>query len=69
MSFMMNVLVTPSRGAPLEDLGTVSVTPKPARSELVRFQNKGRPAQGIVALIDPSNWEKRPDFVPTINCL
>jgi hypothetical protein len=67
MSYTMHVLVTARRGAPMEDLGNISVSPKPVRSEMVNFLYKGRPSVGIVALIDPHNWEKRPEIIPTIH--
>jgi hypothetical protein len=67
MNYTMHVLAHAKRGAPLEDLGTLSVSPKPARSELVHFQYRGREVTGIVTLIDPHNWEKRPDLIPTIH--
>ena len=67
MSYTMHVFVTRSRWAPLEDLGMVSVTPKPVRSEIVHFQYRGRSAAGMVALIDPHNWEKRSGVIPTIH--
>jgi len=63
----MHVFSHAKRGAPLEDLGTLSVSPKPERAGLVQFQYKGRQATGIVTLIDPHNWEKRPDLIPTIH--
>jgi hypothetical protein len=67
MSYTVRVLARTKRGAPLEDLGVMSVTPKPERSELVHFQYRGRQAVGIVTLIDPHNWEKRPALIPTIH--
>ena len=67
MSYTMQVFVTPRRRAPMGDLGTISVTPKPVRSELVHFEYEGRPGVGMVALIDPHNWEKRPGVIPTIH--
>ena len=63
----MRVLARTGRGAPLEDLGILSVSPKPERSELVHFQYRGRQVRGIVTLIDPHNWEKRPELIPTIH--
>jgi hypothetical protein len=51
----------------MEDLGMMSVSPKPVRSEMVHFQYKGRPSVGMVALIDPYNWERRPSVVPRIH--
>jgi integrase-like protein len=38
MSYMMRVLARTKRGSSLEDLGVLSVSPKPERSELVHFQ-------------------------------
>ena len=67
MSYTMHVFVTSRRGAPMEDLGMISVIPKPVRSEMVHFQYKGRSAGGMVALIDPHNWEKKPEIIPTIH--
>jgi hypothetical protein len=66
MNYTVRVLAQTKRGSPLEDLGILPVTPKPERSELVRFQYKGREAVGMVTLIDPHNWERRPDLIPTI---
>jgi hypothetical protein len=62
----MRVFVTTKREAPMEDLGKISVSPKPVRLEMVHFQYKGRPAVGIVVLIDPHNWENRPWTIPKI---
>ena len=67
MNFTVRVLARTKRGAPLEDLGILSVSPKPERSELVHFQYKGRQAVGMVTLIDPHNWERRPELIPTIH--
>ena len=67
MNFTMHVFVTRRRGAPIEDLGNLSVNPKPERSGMVHFLYKGRPSVGMVALIDPHNWEKRPGITPTIH--
>jgi hypothetical protein len=67
MAYNMRVFVTAYRGAPMEDLGVISVSPKPVRSEMVRFQYKGRQVAGMVALIDPHNWEKRPGIITTIH--
>ena len=67
MSYTMHVFVTSRRGAPMEDLGVIPINPKPARSEMVNFLYKGRPSVGMVALIDPHNWEKRPGVIPTIH--
>jgi hypothetical protein len=67
MNYTMRVLVHAKRGAPLEDLGTLSVSPKPERAELVHFRYRGQLVTGIVTLIDPHNWEKRPDLVATIH--
>lgn len=67
MSYTMHVFVTPKRGAAMEDLGEISITPKPVRSEMVHFEYRGRPAVGMVALIDPHNWEKRPGIIPRIH--
>jgi hypothetical protein len=67
MSYTMRVLARIKRGSPLEDLGILSISSKPERSELVHFQYKGRQAVGIVTLIDPHNWERRPELVPTIH--
>ena len=64
---MVRVFVTAHRGAAMEDLGVISVSPKPVRSEMVRFQYKGQPVAGMVALIDPYNWEKRPGVIPRIH--
>jgi len=51
----------------MEDLGATSVSPKPVRAELVHFHYKGRPSVGMVALIDPHNWERRPSIIPRIH--
>ena len=51
----------------MEDLGKISVSPKLARSEMVCFLYKGRPSVGMVALIDPYNWEKRPGIIPRVH--
>jgi len=67
MTYTMRVFVTASRGGPMEDLGTIAVSPKPVRSEMVHFQYNGRPSTGMVALIDPHNWERRPSVVPRIH--
>ena len=67
MNYTVRVLAHNKRGSPLEDLGVLPVTPKPERSELVHFQYKGREAVGMVTLIDPHNWEKRPELIPTIH--
>jgi hypothetical protein len=67
MEYTMHVLARTKRGASLEDLGTLSVSPKPKRSEMVHFMYRGRQASGIVTLIDPHNWERRPDLMPTIH--
>jgi len=67
MKYTMHVFAHAKRGAPLEDLGVLSISPKPERAELVNFQYLGHQATGIVTLIDPHNWEKRPDLIPTIH--
>ena len=67
MNYNMHILVTARRGAPMEDLGNISVSPKPVRSEMVHFQYKGRPSTGMLSLIDPHNWEKHPEIIPTIH--
>lgn len=67
MKYSMHVFAHAKRGAPLEDLGTLTVSAKPERGELVQFQYRGREATGIVTLIDPHNWERRPDLIPTIH--
>jgi hypothetical protein len=51
----------------MDDLGMISVSPKPVRSEMVHFQYKGRPSIGMVALIGPYNREQRPSVVPRIH--
>ncbi len=67
MSHTVHLFLTPKLGAPMEDLGQVRVSPKPVPSGLVYFTYKGRQAVGIVALIDPSNWEKRPGITPKVH--
>jgi hypothetical protein len=67
MSFTVHLFVRPRRGAPLEDLGKISVTPKPVRTAQIEFDYRGRPAIGTVTLIDPHNWEKRPDVFPQVH--
>ena len=67
MVYTMRVFVTARRGAPMEDLGVISVSPKPVRSEMVRSQYKGQQVAGMVALIDPYNWEKRPGVIARIH--
>lgn len=67
MSHLVHLFLTPKLGAPMEDLGQVRVSPKPARSGLVYFAYKGKQAVGIVALIDPPNWESRLGIVPKIH--
>ena len=69
MNYTVRVLAHTKRGSPLEDLGVLPVTPKPERSQLVHFQYKGREAVGMVTLIDPHNWERRPELIPTIHVL
>jgi hypothetical protein len=41
MAYNMRVFVTAHRGAPMEDLGVISVSPKPVRSEMVHFLYRG----------------------------
>src|SRR5450755_3068309 len=53
MSVIVHLFVRPRRGAPLEDLGNVSLTPKPVRAALVEFGYRGRRRLGTVTLIDP----------------
>ena len=67
MSVIVHLFVRPRRGAPLEDLGNVSVTPKPVRAAVVEFDYRGRRRLGTVTLIDPHNWEKRPDVIPQVH--
>jgi hypothetical protein len=67
MKYTMHVFAHAKRGAPLEDLGTLTVSPKPERAELVHFEYRGQSTTGIVTLIDPHNWERRPDLIPTIH--
>ena len=67
MNYTVRVLAHAKRGSPLEDLGVLPVTPKPERSQLVHFQYKGREVVGMVTLIDPHNWERRPELIPTIH--
>jgi hypothetical protein len=67
MAYTMHVFVTAHRGAAMKDLGVISVSPKPVRSEMVHFLYKGRPVAGMVALIDPYNWEKRPGVITRIH--
>ena len=67
MVYTMRVFVTARRGAPMEDLGVISISPKPVRSEMVRFQYKGQQVAGMVALIDSYNWEKRPGVIATVH--
>jgi hypothetical protein len=67
MSFTVHLFVRPRRGGPLEDLGKISVTPKPLRTALVEFDYKGQRGVGTVTLIDPHNWEKRPDVIPQVH--
>ncbi len=67
MSFIVHLFVRPRRGAPLEDLGRISVTPKPVREALMEFDYKGQPGIGTVTLIDPHNWEKRPNVIPQVH--
>jgi hypothetical protein len=51
----------------LEDLGKISVTPKPVRTALVEFDYRGGRGIGTVTLIDPHNWERRPDVIPQVH--
>jgi hypothetical protein len=67
MSYKVRVLARTKRGSPLEDLGILSINTIPERSELVHFQYMGREAVGIVTLIDPHNWQRRPELIPTIH--
>ena len=67
MNYTIRVFAHAKRGAPLEDLGTLSVSSKPERAEFLQFQYRGQQVTGIVTLIDPHNWEKRPDLIPTIH--
>jgi len=67
MSVIVHLFARPRRGAPLEDLGNVSVTPKPVRAAVVEFDYRGRRRLGTVTLIDPHNWEKRPDVIPQVH--
>jgi hypothetical protein len=67
LSIIVHLFVRPRRGAPLEDLGNVSVTPKPARAALVEFDYRGRRSLGTVTLIDPHNWEKRLGVIPQVH--
>ena len=69
MNYTVRVLAHTKHGSPFEDLGVLPVTPKPERSDLVHFQYKGREAVGMVTLIDPHNWERRPELIPTIHVL
>ena len=67
MSIIVHLFVRPRRGAPLEDLGIVSLTPKLVRAALAEFDYKGRRRLGTVTLIDPHNWEKRSDVIPQVH--
>ena len=67
MNYSDHLFVTPKMGAPTEDLGRIAVTPKPVRSGLVYFGYKGRQAVGIVALIDPADWERRGKIIPEVH--
>ena len=67
MIVTVHVFVTPRRGAPVEDLGMVAVTPKPERTGRVQFAYKGELVTGTVTLIDPHNWEKRPGAIPQVH--
>ena len=67
MSFTVHLFVRPRRGAPLEDLGKIPVTPKPVRTAQIEFDYRGRPAIGTVTLIDPRNWERRSDVFPQVH--
>jgi hypothetical protein len=67
MSIIVHLFVRPRRGAPLEDLGNVSLTPKLLRAALVEFDYRGRRGLGTVTLIDPHNWEKRPGVIPQVH--
>jgi hypothetical protein len=67
MNFIVHVFVREGRGTSLEDLGVISVTPKPVRTAEVQFEYRGRPAVGTVTLIDPNNWEKRLGVIPQVH--
>ena len=67
MNVTARVFVTARRGAPVEDLGMIAVTPKPERTGRVQFAYKGELVIGTVTLIDPHNWEKRPGAIPQVH--
>jgi len=67
MIVTVHVFLTPRRGAPVEDLGMIAVTPKPERTGRVQFAYSGRLVTGTVTLIDPYNWEKRPGAIPQVH--
>jgi hypothetical protein len=67
MRLTVHLFVRPRRGAPLEDLGKIPVTPKPVRTAQIEFDYRGRPAIGTVTLIDPRNREKRFDLFPQVH--
>ena len=62
----VHAFLTPRRGAPVENLGLIVISPRPTRTAHVRFIYKGRVTSGTVALIDPHDWEKRPGAIPQV---
>ena len=67
MGYTVRLFVTAKLGAPMEDMGEITVAPKPTHSGLVYFEYHGRQTVAMVALVDPPNWEKRPGIVPRIH--
>lgn len=57
----------PNSRGPLRDLGVVDLLGDALEHAHVRFSLEGEPTVGLIECIDPTDWQERPGFIPTVH--